>query len=357
LTSHSTASIDLSALRHNLNVVRRLVGDRRKITAMIKADAYGHGLLPVAKALTDADMLGVVTVAEALALRKANVNKPIIVMMGFTTSEELELFFQYQLSPVIHHPLQLELLERFNASQPIPVWLKVDTGMNRLGFPVDAFQNAFERLSKIKVVQQPIHLMTHLADSDRTDSDFTQRQLQLFAQLTKTLPGLKSVSNSAGILAYPNSLVDVVRPGIMLYGASPFVDRVAADFYLKPVMHLTSKIIAIKPLQQGDHVGYGCTWKCPENMNVAVVAIGYGDGYPRHIQENTPVLINRVLCPIVGRVSMDMITVDLRQQPNAQIGDEVVLWGRGLSIEKIALSAGTIPYELLCQLTQRVVRK
>lgn len=354
MTDRATAFIDLSALQHNCRIVRQKVGPKRKIIAMIKADAYGHGLLPVTNALSDADAFGVATVDEAVMLRESGVKQSISVMTGFTTMEELMLFFQYQLSPVIHHPLQLELLEKADVESEISVWLKADTGMHRLGFSFDTFMSAYSRLSRIANVRQPIQLMTHLADADNSDRTFTEEQLQQFSELTQSLPGIKSICNSAGILAYSNAWADVVRPGIMLYGASPFSERSAESLHLKPVMHLQSKIIAITPLKKGDRVGYGCTWTCPEDMSVAVIALGYGDGYPRHINNGTPVLINNVLCPIVGRVSMDMMSIDIRQQPNCKVGDSVILWGRGLPIETIATHAETIPYELLCQLTQRV---
>lgn len=354
MIGRAMASIDLSALQHNCRVVRRLVGPDRKIVAMIKADAYGHGLLPVAKALTSVDALGVATTDEAITLRESGVMTPISVMTGFTTMEELMLFFRHQLSPVIHHPLQLEFLEKAKVSNSIAVCLKVDTGMHRLGFSIDAFKNAFERLSRISTVQQPVQLMTHLADADNPDREFTEFQIQQFSQLTQSLLGIKSIGNSAGILAYPDAWADVVRPGIMLYGVSPFSDRFAEEFNLKPAMHLRSKVITIKPLKKGDRVGYGCMWECPEDMTIAVVGLGYGDGYPWHIKNGTSVLINDTICPTVGRVSMDMMAVDIRRQPNCKIDDEVTLWGHGLPIETIAASAETIPYELLCQLTQRV---
>lgn len=354
MSAGPAAYVDLSALRHNLDVIRRLTGGHRKIIAMIKAYAYGHGLLPIANALDGVDVLGVAAINEALTLRQAGISRPILVMTGFTSMDELSLCVQHQLSVVVHHPLQLDLLEKLKGSDVLEAWLKVDTGMHRLGFSINDFPKAYRRLSSISAVKQPIKIMTHLADADNVNCEFTQSQLDLFSELTDSLPGEKSISNSAAVLAYQNIQEDIVRPGIMLYGVSPFADRLASDFNLKPVMRLTSKVIAIKQLKQGDKVGYGCTWECPEDMTLGVVAIGYGDGYPRHIQHNSPVLINGVMCPIVGRVSMDMITVDLRHQKQAKVGDEVVLWGADLPIEKIAASAGAIPYELLCQLTKRV---
>ncbi len=354
MIDRAIASIDLAALKYNFQTIRQLIGPDRNIIAMVKADAYGHGLLPIAKALNKVDALGVAAIEEAIYLREAGIKTAIVVMTGFTTYEELSLLIQYQLSPVVHQPLQIELLEKISTSESIPIWLKIDTSMHRLGFSKTMFKVAWERLSKIRWIQQPVRLMTHLADADNPDRTFTKTQLQLFSQLTQSLPGLKSISNSAAILNYPNAWLDVVRPGIILYGVSPFANRLASDFNLKPIMHLYSKIIAIKSLKKGDFVGYHCLWQCPEATDIAIVSIGYGDGYPCHIKEQTPVLINNTLCPIVGRVSMDMIAVDIRKQANCQVGDHVTLWGAGLPIETIAHFAQTIPYELLCQLTQRV---
>lgn len=355
MSDRAAALIDLSAVHHNVEVVRHLVGPDRKLIAMIKANAYGHGILPVANALSkDVGMLGVATVYEAVVLREANITLPILVLTGFITAEELDLFFHYQLTSVIHHPLQLELLEQSRAEKTLPVFLKLDTGMHRLGFSVDAFANAFQRLSNSIVVQQPIQLMTHLADADNPDPEFTESQLALFSKVTRSLPGEKSIANSAGILVYPTAFVDIVRPGLMLYGVSPFADRVGAEFRLKPVMQLQSKLIAVKKIKKGDKVGYSCTWECPEDMRLGVVGMGYGDGYPRHVPNGTPVLIHGIRCPIVGRVSMDMITVDLRKLSQVDVGDQVIFWGPDLPVETIALAAETIPYELLCQLTQRV---
>lgn len=354
MSSRATALIDLSALRHNYDVVRRLVGNERRIIAMIKADAYGHGLVKIASALSYVDALGVANLDEALQLRHASINTPIVVMKGFFSKEDLPLFLQYDLSPVVHHEYQLSLLENAKLQKPLDVWLKIDTGMHRLGFQKEHATEVLGRVHACSAVKKPVNLMTHLADADNPDPSFTKKQLSEFSSITKGLPGIKSIANSAAILAYPDALEDVVRPGIMLYGVSPFSNRIAREFNLKPAMQLRSKMIAIKHLKQGDQVGYGCEWTCPEDMSIGVVGIGYGDGYPRHAKNGTPVLVNGVLCPLVGRVSMDMITVDLRHQVDVNVGDDVVLWGPSLPIEKIAACADTIPYELLCRLTQRV---
>jgi alanine racemase len=350
-----TAHIDLTAFVHNYHQIRRIVGQERQILAMVKADAYGHGLLPVAQCLSaHADAFGVATLEEALSLRAAKITQPIIVMTGFMTEDQLDLFFEHQLSPVIYHSSQLDLIEQYNTSSQIDAWLKVDTGMHRLGFSSAHFPDVFERLSALTCLRQPLTVMTHLADADNLDLSFSQQQLQLFSQLTESITARKSVQNSAGVVVAQDMLFDVVRPGIMLYGASPFSYRTPDELDIKPVMHLTTQLIAINALKKGDRIGYGATWQCPEDMPVGVIRMGYGDGYPRHIDENTPVLIAGQQCPIVGRVSMDLMTVDIRRQPNANVGDEVVLWGRGLPVERIAAAAHTIPYELFCQLTSRV---
>jgi len=354
MSGRAKALIDLGALRNNCDVVRRLVGNDCQILAMIKADAYGHGLLKVADALSEVDALGVANLDEALLLRQRNIKTPVIVMSGFLSQEELSLFPENNLAAVVHHDAQLALLEKVSLQTPLAVWLKIDTGMHRLGFSPDNVNTVVKRLKRCASVQADFGLMTHLADADNVDRQFTQAQLSEFFEVTQSLSQLKSIANSAGILAYRESFQDMVRPGIMLYGVSPFSDRVGLDDHLQPVMHLTSQVIATKDLKQGDKVGYGCTWESPEDMRIAVVGIGYGDGYPRHAKNGTPVLINGVRCPLVGRVSMDMITVDLRHQPDVSVGDEVVLWGRGLPVETIAAAADTIAYELLCQLTRRI---
>lgn len=347
------AHIDLSALKFNLNRVRQIVG-QRKILAMIKANAYGHGLIQIAREL-NSEALGVASIDEALILRK---NLPaarrIVVMSGFCDTEELALVIEHNLDVVIHQPEQLDLLEKHTFAKPLPVWFKIDTGMHRLGFLPHQVASAYQRLMDIPAVNKNIITMTHLADADNSDSAFVHKQLNNFDEMTQTIPSRKSIANSAAILAYPQTHQDWVRPGIMLYGASPFVERMGEQEGLQPVMTLTSKLIAIKDLLQGEYVGYGCAWQCPENMRIGIVAIGYGDGYPRHARSGTPVLINGAICPVIGRVSMDMISVDLRQQPKAAIDDQVILWGKGLPVEKVAAFADTIAYELLCDMTKRV---
>jgi len=352
-----TASIDLSALNHNISFVRKRAGEHREIMAMIKSNAYGHGLVAIAQEMTSVDRLGVATIDEAFSLRQAGISKPIVVMIGFIFMEELKLLFHLQVETVIHSIEQIKLLERFDrekVSTPLKVWLKVDTGMHRLGFSLKDFPQAYRRLSQISIIQQPISLATHLADADNPDLLFTQTQIKLFDRLTHSLPGKKSICNSAAVLAYPQAFYHTVRPGIMLYGISPFPGKVGSALGLKPVMQFSAPIIAINRLRPGDKVGYGGTWQCQRQIRAGVVGVGYGDGYPRHIKPETSVWCKGRLCSILGRVSMNMIVIDLSDQDNVQIGDSVILWGDQLPVEKIACSAGTISYELLTQLTDRV---
>ena len=362
------AWVNLSALNSNLERVRQAAPDSR-VVAVIKANGYGHGMVRVANALTDADAFAVASIDEALELRQAGITQPILLLEGFFTVDELTLIQQHQLSIVLHHNEQLQTIEALATMQelderkPLSVWLKLDTGMHRLGFAPERLVELVERLHHCRLVDRPITVMTHLANADDRQDPMTESQLTVFKQHINELPEDTDVSisiaNSAGILAWPSALGfkkhdQWVRPGIMLYGVSPFIDGSAQEDGLKPVMTLRSRLIAIKMLRAGDTVGYGGSWQCPEDMAIGVVAIGYGDGYPRSAPSGTPVLINGQRLPLVGRVSMDMITIDLRQQEHVAVGDEVILWGEGLPVEEIAARAGTIAYELLCGITRRV---
>ncbi len=355
------AVIDLNALRHNLQRARA-VNPEAKQFPVIKADAYGHGLLPLAQALSEhADGFAVASIEEALLLREAGINNPILLLEGFFHADELTSIQQYQLDIVVHHGAQVAALESLSRQQdiskPINVWLKVDTGMHRLGFSIDDASITWERLCACSAVDQPPHLMTHLACADDFHTAATQQQIELFNSVLPNVQAERSIANSAGILGWMASHADIDRPGIMLYGVSPFLNETGADRRLQPVMTLRSELIAIKQCAAGDTVGYGGTWLCPEDMLVGVVAMGYGDGYPRHAPAGTPVLINGVEVPLIGRVSMDMICVDLREQADAKVGDAVVLWGEGLPAETVARAAGTIAYELFCNVAARVPRE
>lgn len=347
--------IDIAALQHNYERVRAYAPGR-KIVAMVKSNAYGHGLVSIAKGLPQADAFGVACIEEALILRKANIQQPIILMEGFFTADELDLIYQHNLEIVVHHFGQVEALERYLISRPIKVWLKINTGMHRLGFLPHLAEEAFQRLQACAAVDTDIRLMSHFATADDVSNNNTSRQVNTFVKLTEGWQGQRSLANSAGILAWQESHCDWVRAGLMLYGISPITGKMAAEFDLKPVMTLCSEIIAIQDLCQGESVGYRGKWICPQDMRIGIVAIGYGDGYPWHAQTGTPVLVNKHIVPLIGCVSMDMIMVDLRNQPDVKIGDPVTLWGQGLPIENIAIYAETIPYELTCRITDRVKR-
>ncbi|MEN8170055.1 MAG: alanine racemase [Pseudomonadota bacterium] len=346
------ASLDLAALRHNLQSLRELAPNSR-VMAVIKANGYGHGLERVARTLTDTDALGVACIEEAVKLREAGISTPITLLEGFFYADEIPLINQHKLDLVIHHVQQIEILEQQPLSAPLRVWLKVDSGMHRLGIRADEVRTQWQRLAVISSVEV-VGVMTHLANADDLNDAATERQLELFRESCDGLSGERTIANSAGILGWPQSHADWNRPGISLYGISPFIGGRGEQHGLRPVMTLRSELIAVNQLKRGDAIGYGGSWCCPEDMAVGVVAVGYGDGYPRHAKMGTPVLLNGKRVPLVGRVSMDMITVDLRQQPGAHIGDEVVLWGEGLPVEEIAECAATIPYELLCGVTSRV---
>jgi len=353
------AVINLDAVQHNLQRVRSYAPDA-KIMAVIKANGYGHGLLRIAEALQNVDAFAVARVDEGVRLRKAGIKNRIAVLEGFTCAEELDELINYRLDAVVHSFAQLEILESRTEQGACAIWLKLDTGMNRLGFKPKEFNAVYQRLNRCSIIRQPISLMTHLANADDKQDTTTLKQIRLFNDTLAMLPpglGLlndRSIANSAGILAWKEALTDWVRPGVMLYGISPFPDSTGEQLGLKPIMSLHSRLIAVKPIAKGDKVGYSGSWVCEKPTTLGVVAIGYGDGYPRYAKAGTPVLINGQRVPLIGRVSMDMITVDLATQPHALPGDPVTLWGDGLAVEEIALCADTIPYTLVCGVTQRV---
>ncbi len=353
MTRATRALIDLSAVRHNLSVARKQAPTAR-IVAVIKANAYGHGMLQLARVLDGADMLAVATVAEALLLRQGGVHTPLLVLQGISEASQLSLAVEHDLQLVVHHMSQLESLEQSTLATPVKVWLKFNTGMHRLGFSVDKVESVFKRLVGCDNVANSPVLMSHFANADDREDARTVEQLALFNSTVRGQDTECSVANSAGILGWPESHADWVRPGIMLYGVSPFGDVHGADVGLRPVMQFESRIVAINTQPRGARIGYGGRYTCDSNMPVGVISAGYGDGYPRHAIDGTPVLVNGQRVPLVGTVSMDMICVDLRTQPDTRIGDKVILWGNGLPVEEIAMHAQTIGYELLCGITQRV---
>lgn len=348
------ATLDLSALTHNLARVRSFV-PHAKVMAVIKANAYGHGLVRIARALPEVDAFAVARIDEGLLLRQAGIRQRIAVLQGFLTPRELGLHAGHGLEPVVHSAFQIEMLEQAALSAPLPVWAKLDTGMHRLGLLADEFPECYHRLRACAGVVQPVPVMTHLANADILKDTVTERQLDLFRALVPDEAEVEcSIANSAGLLAWDAARVQWVRPGIVLYGVSPFSYRSGADDGLRPVMSFRTRLIAVKSLQAGAAVGYGGDWICPHATRLGVAAVGYGDGYPRHAQPGTPVLVRNRRVPLIGRVSMDMITLDLTDCPQAEPGDEVLLWGGELPVEEIARNASTIPYDLLCGITQRV---
>lgn len=354
MTRPARALIDAQALRHNLERVRTLAPDAR-IMAVVKANAYGHGLARVARVLLEAPAFAVASFEEGVALRNAGAAHPICLLQGFYDGEELAELGHYRFAPVIHHKTQLDQLAGSRQGGPIDVWLKVDTGMHRIGFPPERVAQALKRLETCAVVHR-VRIMSHLANADDLADPATRAQIERFRTITAGLGLERSLANSAGVVGWPDSHLDWVRPGIMLYGVSPLVGRTASELGLAPVMTLTSRLIAVNRCRRGERVGYGGEWVCPEDMPVGVVAIGYADGYPRHARPHTPVLVNGKRTSLIARVSMDMIAVDLRAQPAAAVGDPVVLWGQGLPVEEVAECAGTIGYELLARMPQRVPR-
>ncbi|MBA1148399.1 alanine racemase [Ectothiorhodospiraceae bacterium WFHF3C12] len=345
------ATVDGEALRHNIAVAREMAPAAR-VVAVVKSNGYGHGLLPVARALwRDADAFAVTCIDEARPLREAGLRHPILLLEGLYEPQEITAVQSLGLDLVIHTAWQLEVLEAVDGPA-VNVWLKVDSGMHRLGFAPAEVAGVHERLRACESVGD-VRLMTHLARADDRGCEYTDFQIRTMETACAGLPGEQCWANSAGTLGWPRTHADWVRPGIMLYGASPFCDGRERP-PLRPAMTLESRLVAISQRQRGDLIGYGGTYACPEDMPVGVVAIGYGDGYPRHAGTGTPVLINGQRAQLVGRVSMDMICVDLRRVPGAAVGDRVVLWGEGLPAEEVADHAGTIAYELFCQVTARV---
>lgn len=352
----ATAIIDFQALANNYQTIKAYAPNS-KVLAVLKANAYGHGLERIAQALPQADAFGVARISEAIALRKAGIEQPIVLLEGFFSSEELFLLSEYNLDTIIHNQEQLNAITHASIDSPIKVWLKIDTGMHRLGINPNDLTTFYQTLELSKNVQKGIVLMSHLGCADDINDKTTAIQLNLFKQITTLGRDNKnecSLANSAGICAWPETHFDWVRPGLMLYGVSPMLTLSDEKKALQPVMTLKSSIISIRKIAKGDSVGYGSTWTCDQSTHIAVIAIGYGDGYPRHAQNGTPVYVNGRIVPLVGRVSMDMITVDLGEDLKDKIGDEATLWGADLPIEQVAKYATTIPYELLCNISRRV---
>ena len=348
------ASFRLSALRHNLGVVRRHA-PKSKVWAVVKANAYGHGLLRAAQALGDADGYALLDLNEAARLRDAGITKPMLLLEGIFQPSDLEPVDRYGLTLALHDFEQIAMLERARLSASVAVWLKLNTGLNRLGFAGAQTRTAYARL-QASGKAAAISLMTHFADADGAAG--VAAQMARFAEWTAGLNAEATLANSAAVLRYPETHADWVRPGIMLYGCSPFADVSAEALGLRPAMTLASEIIAVQEIKAGDRVGYGGTFEAQRPMRIGVVACGYADGYPRHApgfnDRNTPVVVAGRRTQTVGRVSMDMLCVDLSAIAQAQVGSPVILWGEGLPADEVAACAGTVSYELLCALAARV---
>ncbi|MFZ2301574.1 MAG: alanine racemase [Gallionella sp.] len=343
------AHISLSALENNLRVARRATSAR--LMSIIKADGYGHGMLRVAEALSASDGFALLGITDAICLREAGFRQPILMLEGIFGAEDLVPVCEYNLACVIHSAWQIALLDAYPKNGALDVWLKINSGMNRLGFAPHQAAQAMEQLRRHRAVRE-ITLMTHFANADEARG--IAEPLALFNDFAATYRLPRSLANSAALLRYPESHGDWVRPGLMLYGASPFADAGAQQFGLKPAMTLSSRIIAVQDLRAGDEIGYGGLFRAEHAMRVGIVACGYADGYPRHAPGGTPILVDGKITQTLGRISMDMLHADLSKLPQAGVGSPVVLWGEGMPIEEVARAAGTASYELMCALTDRV---
>ncbi|WP_285422920.1 alanine racemase [Pseudomonas sp. efr-133-TYG-103a] len=347
------ALIDLSALRHNYQLARETTG--AKALAVIKADAYGHGAVRVAQALeSEADGFAVACIEEALELRQAGINAPVLLLEGFFDADELALIVEHDFWCVVHSLWQLEAIEKTAVGKPLNIWLKMDSGMHRVGIHPDDYQAAYQRLLASGKASKVV-LMTHFARADELDSVRTEEQVAIFQAARGALAAEVSLRNSPGVMGWPNVPSDWVRPGIMLYGTTPFDQPQAVADRLQPVMTLESRVICVRDLPAGEPVGYGGAFVAERTMRIGVVALGYADGYPRQAPTGTPVMIDGHCSQLLGRVSMDMLCVDLTDVPGAGLGSRVELWGKNVLASDVAARAGTIPYQIFCNL-KRVPR-
>lgn len=347
------ALIDLQALRHNYQLAREVTG--AKALAVIKADAYGHGAVRCAQALeAEADGFAVACIEEALELRAAGIRAPILLLEGFFEADELPLIVEHDFWCVVHSLWQLDAIEQATLAKPIQVWLKLDTGMHRVGFHPSEYQSAYQRLQASGKVAK-IVLMSHFARADELDSLRSVEQVAVFLAARDDLSAEVSLRNSPAILGWPSVPSDWVRPGLMLYGATPFEQDHPLAARLQPVMTVESKVICVRELPAGEPVGYGAKFITPKPMRIGVVAMGYADGYPRHAPTGTPVLVAGQRSQLLGRVSMDMLCIDLTDVPDAGLGSTVELWGKNILASELAEKAETIPYQIFCNL-KRVPR-
>lgn len=346
------ASIDTSALSHNLAVARRFA-PRSKVMAVVKANGYGHGLIQSARAFAAADALAVARLDEGLALRQAGIASAVVLLEGVFSADDLRIAANESMQIVVHSGEQIEMLEQTGLAPRFQIWLKIDTGMNRLGFRPAQFADAWKRLRALS--PQRVRLMTHLAAAEDEQANTTAQQVTRFMSLHTSEPVERSMANSAGVIVADTTRLDWVRPGIMLYGISPVPSRPAHSLGLRPAMTLTTQLIATREVKQGETVGYNGIWQADRPARIGIAAVGYGDGYARNMRSGAPVLVNGRETRVVGRVSMDMTAIDLTDI-EASVGDRVTLWGEGLPIERVAPYAGTIAYELVCGINQRVTK-
>lgn len=356
--TYPVAHIDLISLKHNLSRVKQLAPDSR-VMSVVKANAYGHGMVEVAQALENSDAFCVARLSEGLQLRQAGIQQAIVLLEGVNTADELQLATDNDLSLVFNSLLQTELTISTTLNKPLTFcWLMIETGMHRLGVQLDKIELALQNLARSDNIKDQIGLMGHFANSELEGDIRNQQQLANLKELAQHYNAPFSMANSGAILSFPGSHGDWVRPGIMLYGSSPFADKMARNLYLKPVMRLSSTIIATQNLQEGDEVGYGGDWMAKQAIRIGIVSIGYGDGYPRQLSNCGSVMVCDKVVAILGRVSMDMIAVDLSSVWSAKVGSEVTLWGESyMHIDNIAAQANTISYELLSHINERVIRE
>lgn len=366
MSEAAVAIVRVDAIRRNLERVRAAASGCR-VMAVIKANSYGHGLVSIARYLSDVDALGVARVSEGVRLREAGISTPVVVLEGCSAGDEVSAAIAHDLQIVVHDPAHFSLLAEAEGKGVLRAWLKIDTGMGRLGFRPDEVKTCLQRLATLPVLDKNVVVMTHLACSDDADSPVTMEQVRRFGSAIGSYSGDVSIANSAGVLMWPQTMessLDLnysgdnwVRPGLALFGASPVRGKSARELGLLPAMSFESRLIAVKTVKRGARIGYGGAWRAQRETVVGVAAVGYGDGYPRHLESGTPVLVNGRRVSLIGRVSMDMINLDLTDVPVAKVGDPVVLWGGHLPIEEIATRAGTIPYELMCGLSERVAHR
>ncbi len=356
MSRKARAVIDLDAIRQNYRLAKAMAPQGRAL-AVVKANAYGHGAVTVAKALySDADAYAVACVEEAVELRDNGIDKPILLLEGFFDRQDLQAIQDYQLWTAIHDLSQIDALKHWSGNQTTQAWLKVDSGMHRLGIAPEKAREAYQQLTALSHISEVV-MMTHFACADELDNPCTSNQIRVFKQACEGIPARQSIANSAGTLGWPEALADWQRPGLMLYGASPFSCAHPNGDKLQKAMSLRSEIIAIRNINSGEAVGYGATWKADQPTRVGTVAMGYGDGFHRQAKSGTPVLVNGHRTNIIGRVSMDMITVNLTGLKDVKPGSEVEFWGKDLTLDEVAPWYDSVPYTLTTCLTPRVHRE